>query len=319
MRVAMTQPRRIVPGETYLITRRVFLRTFLLAPTAAVNEAFEYCLAEAAERHNIDVIAWLVMSNHYHAVVHDPDGVLPAFLERFHKMVAKVLNVHHRRREAFWSSEETCVTRLVTPDDVVDKVVYVLTNPVSANLVETVATWPGSSAWGRINAEPTVVKRPAAYFSEKGVMPTSAKLSAVVPRGLKGQAAAQWVDRVERAVAAKERAVAAKRNAKKLGPALGVKAVLRTDAMTTPSTDETLRKLRPALACKDPDEMKRARLELRGFRAQYHEMLTLLRADKVRLSNGKDRLAREKPVIVFPAGTYRLRVVFGVPCDQLAA
>jgi hypothetical protein len=74
------------------------------------------------------------------------------------------------------------------------------------------------------------------------------------------------------------------------------------------------------LACNDAEKMKKARAELRGFRAHYRRMLGLLRADKRRrLGNGKERLAREKPKIEFPAGTYRLRVLLGVPCARFAA
>ena len=90
----VTQPRRIVPGETHMITRRISQRRYLLRPDENLNEIFEYCLAEAAERYNIGLIAWLVMSNHYHAVVHDPDGNLPAFTEHLHKLLAKSINTY---------------------------------------------------------------------------------------------------------------------------------------------------------------------------------------------------------------------------------
>ena len=66
---AMTAPRRIVEGEFYLVTRRTLLRTYLLRPHPEVNRMFEYCLAEAAKKHGIELIAWCAMSNHYHAVI----------------------------------------------------------------------------------------------------------------------------------------------------------------------------------------------------------------------------------------------------------
>src|SRR5690606_8386222 len=111
MALSVTAPREILPGRTYLLTRRCTRREFLLRPDAKTNEIFAYCLAEAAARHGVSLVAWLAMSNHYHAVVFDPDGQLPSFLEHFHKMLAKALNARWGRFENFWSTDETCVTR----------------------------------------------------------------------------------------------------------------------------------------------------------------------------------------------------------------
>jgi hypothetical protein len=53
------------------------------------------------------------MSNHYHAGLHDPDGNFPVFLEHFHALLARCLNTHWGRFEAFWSSAPTSVVRLL--------------------------------------------------------------------------------------------------------------------------------------------------------------------------------------------------------------
>ena len=70
----MTYPRRIVPGTTYLLTRRCTQRRFMLVPRSIVPQLFGGCVALAAERHGVLVHAVTVMSNHYHAVVTD-DGL----------------------------------------------------------------------------------------------------------------------------------------------------------------------------------------------------------------------------------------------------
>jgi hypothetical protein len=44
----MSLPRQVLPGEFYLITRRCQQRQFLLRPDTATNNAFTYCLIEAA-------------------------------------------------------------------------------------------------------------------------------------------------------------------------------------------------------------------------------------------------------------------------------
>ena len=73
----MTWPRRVVPGTTYLLTRRCTQRRFMLAPRGIVPKLFGYCVALAAERHGIEVHAITVMSNHWHAARTTPGSGEP--------------------------------------------------------------------------------------------------------------------------------------------------------------------------------------------------------------------------------------------------
>jgi putative transposase len=70
-----------------LITRRCTQRQFLLRPDPETNNAFTYCLAEAAQRYEISVLLPCAMSNHYHTVIFDRWGNYPEFVERFHKLL----------------------------------------------------------------------------------------------------------------------------------------------------------------------------------------------------------------------------------------
>ena len=293
----MTAPRRIVEGEFYLVTRRTMLRTYLLRPHPEVNRMFEYCLAEAAKKHGIELIAWCPMSNHYHAVIYDPGGRVPAFIERFHKMLAKVLSVHHGRFEGIWSREQTCLTRLVTMSDVFDKVVYVLSNPAAAHLVEDIAQWPGASSWKLMGSEAKTVARPKVYFRDDGRMPEKVELRAVAPHGLRGESYKAWSDRVRAAVKQRQAGLAEERP--KNRPVLGRKRVLAMDPLAAPKTEAPRRKLRPHLACKDKERMKAERHLLKKFRADYKTMLL-----RVRTREGR---------VEFPEGTYRLRLL-GLRC-----
>ena len=297
----MTAPRRIVPGQYYFITRRTLLRMFLLRPNPAVNQMFEYCFAEAAERHGIELIAWCAMSNHYHAVIYDPDRSVPAFLERFHRMLAKALNRHYGRFESVWSREQTCLVRLVTMSDVFDKVVYVLSNPAAAHLVEDIAHWPGSSSWLRMGRPAKTVKRPEnGYFSVDGLMPAEVQLRAVAPRDLLGETEDDWIQRVRAAVLKRQRALAKERHS----PVIGASAVMKMNPYQTPSSDAPRSNLQPHLACKDRERMDAEVRVLKNFRATYREM--------------RMRLLAEGPAAVeFPEGTYRLRLM-GLRCKDCA-
>ena len=139
----MTLPREVIPGRFYMVTRRCTQRLFLLRPDTETNNAFLYCLADAAHRFGIDVLLPCAMSNHHHTVIYDRRGTLPAFTEHFHKLLAKCQNALRGRWENLWSTEQVCVVHLVDPADVMRKLVYVASNPVKDRLVERVHHWPG--------------------------------------------------------------------------------------------------------------------------------------------------------------------------------
>ena len=139
----MSLPREVVPGATYMITRRCTQREFLLKPSARVNQIFMYCLAVAAERTGVIIHATCVLANHHHTVVTDPEGRIPEFYGWLHELVSKSLNSSYGRWENLWASQPTSCVRLLDADAVLNKVVYTLADPVAAALVDRGARWPG--------------------------------------------------------------------------------------------------------------------------------------------------------------------------------
>src|SRR3954467_5658539 len=168
----MSIPREVLPGQTYMITRRCTQRQFLMRPDRDTNNAFIYCLAEAAARYRIEVIFTVAMSNHHHTGIHDVEGNYPAFLEHFHKLFAKCQNSLRGRWENFWSSEQTSVVRLVDPHDAIEKMIYALTNPVKDGLVGEAHHWPGVTSLAAIvQFKSLIASRPKQFFHDEGVMP----------------------------------------------------------------------------------------------------------------------------------------------------
>jgi REP element-mobilizing transposase RayT len=139
----VTAPRQVLPGTTYLVTRRCAQRQFLLQPCPATNSILLYLLGVAADRFGIQLHAFCVLSNHYHLVVTDPGARLPAFGQYLDSLVARALNASLGRWEALWAPGSYSAVALVTPDDVVDKAAYVLANPVTAGLVPQGCSWTG--------------------------------------------------------------------------------------------------------------------------------------------------------------------------------
>jgi len=88
----MSAPRPVFPGTFLTITRRGTQRQFLLRPDDETNNAFVYCLADAARRTGVQVILPQMESNHHHTSAYDPEGRHPEFREHLHKMMAKSQN-----------------------------------------------------------------------------------------------------------------------------------------------------------------------------------------------------------------------------------
>ena len=292
----MSLPREILPGQFYMVTRRCTQRQFLLRPDHATNNAFLYCLADAAQRCNIAVLLTCAMSNHHHTIVFDPDGNLPAFTEHFHKLLAKSQNALRGRWENFWSSEQVCVVRLVEPADVMAKLVYVATNPVKDRLVDKVHHWPGVNGLAALLSGRTLVAtRPHHFFRPTGPMPESVALTLALPPALGDTQ--QRLAELRARVAEVEAAVAADRLRTGAG-VLGRQAVRRQSWRACPTRHEPRRNLRPRLAAGNQWARIEAILRNREFLAAYREARTGWLAGLA---------------IGFPRGTYWLRRFVHVP------
>lgn len=295
----MTAPRQVLPGTTYLVTRRCAQRQFLLRPSEVTNEVFLYVLALAAHRFGIQVHAFCVLSNHFHLVVTDPDARLPAFHQFLDSLVARALNAVHGRWEAFWAPNSFSAVALASPADVLDKAAYVLANPVAAGLVRRGRLWPGLwSAPEKIGAGALEARRPSHFFDPDGDLPGKVSLKLTAPPG--SGSSLVFRERLTALVAEREE-LAARDFPKGF---LGVARVLAQDPTGSPRGVEPRRKLNPRLAARDKWNRVQVLSRLLTFLQAYREAW-------VARTEGKRN-------VVFPAGTYLLRVAHGVPCAACA-
>ena len=293
----MTAPRRIVAGTTYLVTRRTAQRQFLLKPSDLTNRTVGYILAVAAARHGIRLHAVAVLSNHIHLVLTDPNADLPRFCQYFDSLVARAMNAGLGRWDGFWSSGSYSAVVPLNPDDVVEKTAYTLANPVQAGLVAKGREWPG--LWSdpeAVGGAWRTFERPKHFFSETGFMPTLATIELSPPPGF-GVAAFRAL--VSSGLAAKEaaKASALESEGKRF---LGVRRVLAQRHTDAPVSVEPRRGLNPRVASRDKWRRIEALMRLKSFLADYRDALARFRA-------GIEG-------VVFPHGTYRMRVFLDVPC-----
>lgn len=293
----VTAPRQILPGKFYLITRRCTLRKFLLTPCARTNQIIRFALALAAKISGVRLHAVCFMSNHWHGVVSDPEARLPQFIQELHRLIAKAQNSWLKRRENFWSSEKTSVVRLVGDADILEKMAYTLANPTSAMLVTSPDEWPGVlSDW---STGPIEVEMPDVFFDKDGKLPKKLSLDLVRP-----QIYAQLTDeQLTRALAAEvqkfvKRARAAVAEAG--SSFVGAKAILNQSFDSIPRTEVPGGTLNPRVAAKSTAVRIRVLQEMKAFVKSYRDAWVRWR-DGIR-------------DVVFPAGTYALRLYSGVLC-----
>jgi len=293
----MTAPREVLPGHTYLITRRCTQRQFLLRPSRLTNELIRYCLGVAAMQTGMELHAVCFMSNHWHGVVTDPLARLPEFLERFHRLLARAQNVSLGRSENLWSSEKTSVVHLVSEEDVLEKMAYTMANPTSAGLVWSPHEWPGVVTL-RIG-ERRLAEMPRVFFDRSGNLPKTVMLDLVRPRiftALDDQGLAVRLASVVERLVRNARASLLHRGLR----FLGAKAVLRQPFVAVAASAVPRRNLNPRIAARDRRQRIDALRRLIDFRRAYREALNAWRTG-----------LRD---VVFPAGTYALRIYAGVSC-----
>jgi REP element-mobilizing transposase RayT len=276
------------------VTRRCFQRQFLLRPSATINEIFLYVLAIGARRFGMRVHAYCVLSNHFHLVITDPDARLPAFEQYLDSLVARAVNASLGRWESFWAPSSYSAVALATPADILDKAAYVLANPVAAGLVRRGKQWPG--LWSDphdIGRAAVAARRPQTFFRKDGYLPEHAEFELSVPPGF--STAEEFRTQLGAALLERE-----ERHASDGRAFLGAARVRAQSPWRMPASEEPRRNMSPRVAARDRWKRSETIARLETFLTQYRV------AWSAWTSGVRD--------VLFPHGTYGLRVAHGVCC-----
>jgi REP-associated tyrosine transposase len=104
----------------------------------------------------VRILDYVLMGNHYHALVHTPDARLSKALQLLHTEYSRHHNQRHRRSAHLFRAH--CVTRAITtPKQLLTTYRYIARNPVRANLVLDPLDWPWSSARAHAGREPAAI------------------------------------------------------------------------------------------------------------------------------------------------------------------
>ena len=303
----MTRACDVIEGRSLLITRRCTQRQFLLAPSELLNQLFLFCVGYASQRYSVAVHAACVMSNHYHLVVTDPLAQLPKFKHRLNLLLSRALNSHYGRWESLFVGGSSPPVWLVDRDDALEKMVYALTNPVAAGLVPSGAHWPGVLTTPMQIGQRQVIQRPDFFFRKNGPVPKSVTLELTKPPMFSDDTDEEFARRLQEAVEAREESIRTRFREEKR-KFQGVRKIRVQSHLDAPRTREPRRNLNPRVACRD--KWKRiAALQanqkfLRDYRAALKEF-----CERVK------RRSKDALEVIFPRGTYWMRVHHGVRCE----
>ncbi len=285
-----------------MLTRRARGREFLLRPSKRTNRVLRYVLAVIAPKWSLEIHAVTVMSNHWHLCLTDPHGNIVEFQRDCHQFIARGLNAHHGEVESLWASDETSRVVCEEPEDLIGKIAYTMANPVEAGLVRYGKSWPGvRSAWP---CKPRVVRRPPRFFRGEdagGKWPEEAVLELARPPHHDELSDDELAAVIAAAIDEREARFRAERDAAGLS-FLGRREVLAQSRHDTPRSREPRFAISPTVACRNKWRRIERLQANRQWAANYHLALVRWRAG--------DRK------VVFPAGTYKMRVIHGVCCAE---
>ena len=300
----MTRRRIIEPGTTWALSRRTTRRYFLLNPDQAreLEQCYWYCLGLTAKRFGVVVHAGCLMSTHSHEVVTDVRGVLPRFLQEFHRLLALCTKALRGWPGEVFDKRSTGQHALLTPEATIESLAYLIANPVEAGAVRYAKDWPGAHTLPQnIGTRVVKVKRPLHYFDpDNTAWPDAVELRLEMPTDLEldyGTKLAQ--QRIAERV--KDREHRAWEESKRTGIAFaGARRVLRQTHTKRARSYEDFGGLNPQFAAAGNQEAAAQAVgRLRAFNAQYDKALAEWTAGRRTL---------------FPVGTWWMHVFHRARC-----
>ena len=163
-------PRCYEKGSTYHVSRRCKDGICFLSPNReAINEAMVFTLAVAAQRTKVQIHSFMIMENHMHYVATDPQGQMGKFLQEYHRLSAYAVKGIRHVEGCIWENEKASVTFLPDRRAILQAMAYGYLNPQKAGMVGNWRDWFGARSEPEQCGNAYIkVNRPSC-FSPKGV------------------------------------------------------------------------------------------------------------------------------------------------------
>ncbi len=143
----MSKPRYHPPGvEYWMIGSKCVDDQLLLTPSPFIRFLIMLWLSRMQTLHDVEVVAFVFMGNHFHIVFRLRKSRLAAIMRDFKAALAKSLNAALGREGTVWMRRYD-EKALLNDASVDTRVHYVHANPVRAGLVARALEYPGVSSW----------------------------------------------------------------------------------------------------------------------------------------------------------------------------
>ncbi|MEM7481953.1 MAG: transposase [Acidobacteriota bacterium] len=142
----MGRPLLYVPpsGGLFLVTTRTVHGRFLLRPGMQLNALAAGVLGRAQRRHEVEIHAAVVLSNHYHLLISVRDAEqLASFMCFFNGNLARKAGRLYDWKERFWGRRYRATLVSEEPEAQIDRLRYVLAQGCKEGLVGSPLDWPG--------------------------------------------------------------------------------------------------------------------------------------------------------------------------------
>jgi putative transposase len=323
---AVTPPRQIYPGQLCFVTVRAVNRCYRFVPTRRTLEIIWYCFARTLDKYRgcIEAHEFLWMSNHYHLVLTDRGGRLPRFMEELNSLLARALNALHGIQGTTIEKGYNLVV-VASEAKLAEHCIYTLANPCSANLVERCHQWQGVSSrrleygaaitivrpkhglWGgscRHTERSASQASKRASYGGRSKLPEEVSLVLTRPPIMLELSDAELRNHIREQLHQCERALIANRRARKWR-VMGWAAATKVSCRAAPAHTEERFGTVPSYSA----DTKAARISAWERRRDFLE----------RYYAAWRRFVAGEWAVIFPAGTWMMKVRFGVTCCPLPA
>lgn len=272
--------RSSLPGGLYELSSRIAGGQLLATPTKEVHDLILGVIGHAMRAHNVQLHAFVFMSNHYHMLLSVPDSTtLSDFMCLLNANISRELNLINDRDGAMWGRRFRSIP--ISPDRATQlwRLRYILAHGVKENLVAKPSDWPGASSlpWMR---DGTVlvgkwIRRTELYYARrhKNFVENMAAFTTLYPIELtvlpcwQHLPEAGWRKLVQDMITAIEAEADEAREADGTPP-LGVAAVLAQHPF---SRVRSKRSRAPTVLCVDAVTHRALRAELRSREAAWRD------------------------------------------------
>jgi REP element-mobilizing transposase RayT len=139
-------PRYVPEGALVEVTTRTLHGRFLLRPSRELNDLVYGVLAKATALYDVDVVHFVVLSNHAHLLLLPKDArALADFMCYVNGNVAKEAGRLHDWRQKIWSRRYRAIVVSDEPEAQEKRLRYLLEQGCKEGLVRSPREWPGAS------------------------------------------------------------------------------------------------------------------------------------------------------------------------------